>query len=106
MSKTYHAIYLPADKQITDGDTIMDSAGKTFIYDKVRDYELDLSYYRPAELMLVEYVFNEMKIVGKPSCHAVRKFLKPGDQILNSRCYPDRIPGEIMIKCPTCGDLQ
>lgn len=63
----YHYVFLPVDGPLEDGCWVMDSAGIPFIYNMVTHLGLNMENFKVCEPFLVEYVFNEMKVVGRVS---------------------------------------
>jgi len=100
-------LFLPVGEPITDGCTLIDSAGTPFIYDSITHCSLNLNNYRVAAPFIVEFEFNMPQVRGVPSLGV--KWLKNGDEIRMADCVrsgkTDDTYGHyiINIKCPNCG---
>lgn len=120
--------YLPVDKPLTDGCTIIDIWGTHQIYNSTGSFsENYIKTCKVAELFFVSYAWNEMKIMGRPAPD-VLKWLKPGEWVKAIDCQlwyktidgglsksaTDNIPLSIKdleshcfrVRCPTCGVLH
>ena len=125
----YKALFLPIDKLHTDGCDVVDSSGQHHIWDETRHTDKDKEHLKVAEIFLVDYRFNQIVIVGKPSPEAVwlknRVDVKAADCALwtydktNRRFLfeysatahvgsskPIELVEYFRIKCPTCGVLH
>jgi len=107
----FRYLFLPVDLPVEDGCTMIDAAGQEFIYRSDTHYDLDRNNFRRAEPFIVEYVFNQQKVVGVPSKDVT--WLKNGDEVprgLTERFahIDDTFPNLQVIKihCPTCGKLH
>lgn len=74
----YIAKYLPVDRPWTDGCIMIDAQGNHKQWDE-SGYEAEAykQHCKVAELFIVEYEYNLLKIVGKPNASAM-KWIKPG----------------------------
>lgn len=84
----YTAIYLPVDRPWTDGCTYLDSSGAIHEW-AAGEYDADQEKKRGkvADIFIVGYEFNQMKIIGQPS-ESARKWIKPGMQFKHFNVVP------------------
>ncbi len=124
----YTLKYLPVDKPIEDGCTIMDIDGRAYVFNSNVGYSPEhLAQVKVCELFLVAHEFNRMKVIGRPAPD-VLKWLKPGESVKSTSCevWYKTIQGEwapsydirepiaeneinthwLRVECPTCGVLH
>lgn len=121
----YKLVYLPVDREPQDLDTIMLSNGEMFPFKSSEALGWLRSSIKVVEPFLVSYLWNEMKVIGRPSPE-VLKWLKAGMEVKKVDCeelwliWPDGIPRQMMddaasessknifirVKCPTCGVMH
>lgn len=80
----YTAKYLPIDSPWTEGCTLINQIGENLQWDGV-ELGWNKECWRVAELFLVSFEFNTMKIVGRPSPETA-KWLKPGMKVKACDC--------------------
>ncbi len=71
----YIAKYLPVEKAWKDGCTIIDRKGNAREWEELScctDVDEFKKSHRVAELFIVAYEFNEIRVVGRPSATAMR----------------------------------
>lgn len=108
----YHLKYLAVDKPLTDGCTVINQAGEVIPYEEKAGWSDSYkASVRVAEPFLVAYLYNEMKVIGRPSQFA--PWLKPGMSVKAVDCelslinpIGNGIEEVWHIKCPTCGVIH
>lgn len=124
MGLMYKLLFLPVYKQPTEGCYIINKEGQVFIYSKDEAWNMDIMAV--SEPFLVSSVYNEQKIIGKPS--PAVKWLKNGDECKIVDCeewlynedtkqwvmpkppdmhsVPKPLSIYIRVKCPSCQILH
>lgn len=117
-------MYLPVDRPWKDGCTYLDSSGTHHEWDASGyDAEKVKERGKVADLFIVGYEYNQLKIIGQPSV-AARKWLKPGMQFrkfnvvaTEGKVYHGNftvVPGEdgapytpvVNVRCEICNHLS
>ena len=102
----YTLKYLPVDKPLEDGCTVINLKGEHFTYDAASAVGWNLDSIRVAEPFLVSNEFNQQVIVGKPMPSAL-KWLKPGMVLKSVDCCLMSLDQDnvyfMLVGCPTCG---
>ena len=79
----YKSLFLPVDKPLEDGCDCVNSLGEHFTYHEVQHFSMR-DHFKRAELFLVDYRFNQMIVVGRPSHEAI--WLRNGTMVKEVDC--------------------